>query len=208
VGGDKKLDKACAAIAEDTVLEVKTREHPWVSRGRASRWRMRSDHFAIDVTRMIALDVGASNRFTDVLLSKGAARIYAVDVGHGQLAWKLRQDPRVVVLERVNAAAPHGEGVPEDLTSSFAMRASSPRLCCRSVGAGETAGATRRADQTAIRGGPARVATVWCAIPRFPRGLRPHRGVAHRPRLEGWRDRREPDQGPEGNVEFLIHATR
>lgn len=62
------------------------------------------DRFAIDPKGLVALDVGASTGgFTDVLLSRGASRVYAVDVGHGQLAWKIREDPRVVVMERVNA---------------------------------------------------------------------------------------------------------
>src|SRR5204863_10030404 len=78
------------------------RDHPWVSRG-GVKLAFALDHFAIDVTGMTALDIGASTGgFTDVLLTKGAARVYAVDVGRGQLAWKLRQDPGVVVHEATN----------------------------------------------------------------------------------------------------------
>jgi len=82
---------------------VKGRDHPWVSRGgvklaHALEW------FRISVEGVVALDIGASTGgFTDVLLSRGAKRVHAVDVGHGQLAWKLRQDPRVIVHERLNA---------------------------------------------------------------------------------------------------------
>src|SRR5579871_4479714 len=101
--GEKKLDKAGTAIADDTPLELKGRDHPWVSRG-GIKLAHALDRFAVDVTGAVALDIGASTGgFTDVLLSHGAAKVYAVDVGHGQLAWKLRQDPRVIVLERVNA---------------------------------------------------------------------------------------------------------
>src|SRR5262249_11933672 len=111
--GERKLDKAGTAIAEDTPLEVRTKEHPWVSRG-GLKLAHALEHFAIDVTGLVALDIGASTGgFTDVLLTKGAARVYAVDVGHGQLAWKLRQDPRVVVLERVNARHLTTTEVPE-----------------------------------------------------------------------------------------------
>jgi 23S rRNA (cytidine1920-2'-O)/16S rRNA (cytidine1409-2'-O)-methyltransferase len=101
--GDKRLDKAGQRVADDAPLEVKGRDHPYVSRG-GLKLAHGLAHFHIDATDKVALDIGASTGgFTDVLLRAGARRVYAVDVGHGQLAWKLRQDPRVVVLERVNA---------------------------------------------------------------------------------------------------------
>ena len=101
--GERRLDKPGIPIAADQPLELRGQDHPWVSRG-GLKLAHALDHFAIDPARGIWLDVGASTGgFTDVLLSRGAARVYAVDVGHGQLAWKLRQDPRVVVLERTNA---------------------------------------------------------------------------------------------------------
>jgi 23S rRNA (cytidine1920-2'-O)/16S rRNA (cytidine1409-2'-O)-methyltransferase len=99
----RRLDKPGLALPEDAPLELKGQDHPWVSRG-GLKLQHGLDHFGIDPSGMTCLDVGASTGgFTDVLLSRGAARIYAVDVGHGQLAWKLRQDDRVVVLERTNA---------------------------------------------------------------------------------------------------------
>src|SRR5205085_8359392 len=99
----RRIDKAGMALAEDAELAVAGRDHPWVSRG-GIKLAFALDHFAIDPAGMVALDIGASTGgFTDVLLSKGAARVYAVDVGRGQLAWKLRQDPRVVVYEGTNA---------------------------------------------------------------------------------------------------------
>ena len=101
--GTRRIDKAGEALAADASLEVRGRDHPWVSRG-GSKLAHGLDHFAIDPAGRICLDVGASTGgFTDVLLRRGAARVYAVDVGHGQLDWSLRNDGRVVVLERTNA---------------------------------------------------------------------------------------------------------
>jgi 23S rRNA (cytidine1920-2'-O)/16S rRNA (cytidine1409-2'-O)-methyltransferase len=99
----------------DTAAEVSLREpdHPYVSRG-ALKLVRGLDAFAIDPAGKVALDIGASTGgFTDVLLRRGAARVYAIDVGYGQLAWSLRQDPRVVVLERQNARAMDLALVPE-----------------------------------------------------------------------------------------------
>ena len=74
------------------------------------------DHFDIDVTDMTVLDIGASTGgFTDCLLQRGAVRVYAVDVGHDQLAWKIRNDPRVIVLEKVNARTLSREQVPDEV---------------------------------------------------------------------------------------------
>jgi len=88
--GEERIDKPGHLLALDRPLAVRGQDHPWVSRG-----GLKLAH---------GLDVGASTGgFTDVLLTHGAAKVYAVDVGHGQLAWKLRQDPRVVVLEKTNA---------------------------------------------------------------------------------------------------------
>ena len=101
--GERRIDKSGEAIADSTAVEVRGRDHPWVSRG-GVKLSHALEHFAIDVTGFVALDIGASTGgFVDVLLTRGAARVHAVDVGRGQLAWKLRQDVRVVVHERVNA---------------------------------------------------------------------------------------------------------
>jgi 23S rRNA (cytidine1920-2'-O)/16S rRNA (cytidine1409-2'-O)-methyltransferase len=101
--GERRIDKSGESIAETTDIEIRGRDHPWVSRG-GIKLAHALDHFAIDVDGLIALDIGASTGgFTDVLLTRGAARVHAVDVGRGQLAWKLRQDKRVVVHEGVNA---------------------------------------------------------------------------------------------------------
>jgi len=111
--GERKLAKAGEMLAEDAALEVRGKDHPWVSRG-GLKLDHGLAHFGFDVTGAIALDVGSSTGgFTEVLLSGGAARVYAVDVGTNQLAWKLRQDPRVVVLEQTNARYLTSEQVPE-----------------------------------------------------------------------------------------------
>src|SRR4051812_3974022 len=111
--GERKLTKAGETLAEDAPLDVRGKDHPWVSRG-GIKLAHGLDHFAFDVTGAVALDVGSSTGgFTDVLLSRGAAKVYAVDVGTNQLAWKLRQDPRVVVLEQTNARYLTDEQVPE-----------------------------------------------------------------------------------------------
>ena len=111
--GDRRLDKPGHAVAADTPLEVRGRDHPWVSRGGVKLARA-LDRFTIDPTGRICLDVGASTGgFTDVLLTRGAARVYAVDVGFGQLAWKLRCDRRVVVLDRTNVRDLGPAQVPE-----------------------------------------------------------------------------------------------
>src|SRR5688572_5035246 len=111
--GERRIDKAGQTLPEDAPLEVRGREHPWVSRG-GVKLAHALDHFGWDVTGAVALDVGASTGgFTDVLLQRGAARVFAVDVGTNQLAWKLRKDPRVVVHERTNARYLTGETVTE-----------------------------------------------------------------------------------------------
>ena len=111
--GAQRLDKPGQAVAPDLALTVKGQAHPWVSRG-GLKLAKGLEHFAIDPAGLVCLDIGAATGgFTDVLLAHGAARVYAVDVGHGQLAWTLRQDPRVVVLERTNARYLTAREVPE-----------------------------------------------------------------------------------------------
>jgi len=111
--GTRRLDKPGALIDPNSAIDVRGREHPWVSRGGVKLAHALA-HFAIDVTDKVALDIGSSTGgFTDVLLQRGARRVYAVDVGHGQLDWKLRGDPRVVVLERVNARNLSSTEIPE-----------------------------------------------------------------------------------------------
>jgi 23S rRNA (cytidine1920-2'-O)/16S rRNA (cytidine1409-2'-O)-methyltransferase len=111
----KRIAKSGDTLAEDAPLTLKGQDHPWVSRG-GLKLEKGLAVFGIDPTGLIAADVGASTGgFTDVLLTKGAAKVYAVDVGHGQLAWKLRTDPRVVVLEKTNARHLTAEIIPDPL---------------------------------------------------------------------------------------------
>ncbi|WP_374654010.1 TlyA family RNA methyltransferase [Dongia sp.] len=99
----KRIAKAGDQLPLDAPLNVKGQDHPWVSRG-GLKLAKGIEAFGLPVAGRIAADIGASTGgFTDVLLHHGAAKVYAVDVGHGQLAWKLRQDSRVVVLEKTNA---------------------------------------------------------------------------------------------------------
>jgi 23S rRNA (cytidine1920-2'-O)/16S rRNA (cytidine1409-2'-O)-methyltransferase len=111
--GDRRIAKAGDTLPEDAPLELKGQDHPWVSRGGLKLAHALSE-FSLDPKDAVAIDVGASTGgFTDVLLAHGATKVYAVDVGHGQLAWKLRTDPRVVVLERTNARHLTAEQIPE-----------------------------------------------------------------------------------------------
>src|SRR5215216_3160522 len=111
--GGRKLAKAGEMMAEDAPLEVRGKDHPWVSRG-GIKLGHGLTHFGFDVVGATALDVGSSTGgFTDVLLSRGAVKVYAVDVGTNQLAWKLRQDPRVAVHEQTNARNLTAELIPE-----------------------------------------------------------------------------------------------
>ncbi len=109
------VSKAGAAVAPASRIEVLVPDHPYVSRG-GVKLAAALDAFGIDPADRHALDIGASTGgFTDVLLRRGAARVVALDVGHGQLDWRLRNDPRVVVREGVNARALAAEDVPADV---------------------------------------------------------------------------------------------
>jgi 23S rRNA (cytidine1920-2'-O)/16S rRNA (cytidine1409-2'-O)-methyltransferase len=113
--GERKIGKAGDMLPEDAPLDVRGKDHPWVSRG-GIKLAHGLDHFGFGVSGAVALDVGSSTGgFTDVLLSRGAAKVYAVDVGTNQLAWRLREDPRVVVLEQTNARYLTSEQVPEPI---------------------------------------------------------------------------------------------
>ena len=101
--GDRKVEKSGQQVAEDADISVKGRDHPWVSRG-GVKLAHALEHFALDPAGAVAMDIGSSTGgFTDVLLANGATHVFAVDSGTNQLAWKLRQDPRVTVLEQTSA---------------------------------------------------------------------------------------------------------
>jgi 23S rRNA (cytidine1920-2'-O)/16S rRNA (cytidine1409-2'-O)-methyltransferase len=212
-GQGKRVDKPGTALPAETLLSVAGRDHPWVSRG-GLKLIHALDHFAIDVSGLVGLDVGASTGgFTDVLLARGAARVYAVDVGHGQLAWKLRQDPRVVVHEGVNARYLSRAEIPEPidmvtcdasfigletvLPASLALTAERAQLVAlikpqfeagpRQVGKG---GVVR--DPTVHEAVCARIA-VWLEQQPGWRVL----GIAE-----------SPITGPAGNREFLLYGRK
>ncbi|AQS90976.1 hemolysin [Gluconobacter albidus] len=110
---DRRIAKAGDQLPEDAPLALKGQDHPWVSRG-GLKLIHAIEHFGLDPKGRIAIDVGASTGgFTDVLLTHGAEKVYAVDVGHGQLAWKIRSDERVIVMEKTNARALTAEQIPE-----------------------------------------------------------------------------------------------
>jgi 23S rRNA (cytidine1920-2'-O)/16S rRNA (cytidine1409-2'-O)-methyltransferase len=113
--GEQRLDKPGHEVPDDLALVLRGAGSPYVSRG-GLKLVHGLDHFHLDPTGAVALDIGASTGgFTDVLLQRGAARVYAVDVGHGQLDWRLRNDPKVVVLERTNARHLTRDLIPEPI---------------------------------------------------------------------------------------------
>jgi 23S rRNA (cytidine1920-2'-O)/16S rRNA (cytidine1409-2'-O)-methyltransferase len=208
--GEKKLDKAGTGYADDTPLEVRSRDHPWVSRG-GIKLAHALAHFAIGVDNLVALDVGASTGgFTDVLLQKGAAKVYSVDVGHGQLAWKLRQDPRVVVLERVNARYLTAAQVPEppDIVVCDASFIGLETVLPASLGVAKPRALLVALIKPQFEVGPGRVGKG--GVVRDP-AL--HQEVCERISIwltgRGWEVVgivESPIRGPEGNVEFLVYA--
>ena len=210
--GDRKVEKAGQPLPPEAPLTVKGRDHPWVSRG-GLKLDHALTHFAIDVTGQAAIDVGASTGgFTDVLLTRGAARVYAVDVGHGQLAWKLREDPRVTVLERVNARHLTAEQVPEPIDlvvcdASFIALAKVLPAALALARPGARLVALIKPQFEAGRdevgkGGVVRDPEVHARVCGAVRDWLEAAGW----RVEGIVP--SPITGPEGNVEFLVAAVR
>jgi 23S rRNA (cytidine1920-2'-O)/16S rRNA (cytidine1409-2'-O)-methyltransferase len=210
--GDRKVDKPGQALPDDAVLDVRGRDHPWVSRG-GVKLAHGLDHFGWDVEDAVAIDVGSSTGgFTDVLLTRGAVRVYAVDSGSNQLAWKLRQDPRVVVHEQTSARILTPTHIPEPLDllvcdASFIGLAKVLDVPLGFVRAGGRALALIKPQFEAGReevgkGGvvrdPAVHARVCAEVSDWftTKGWCVH-GVTE-----------SPITGPNGNVEFLIAATR
>lgn len=114
--GERRVEKAGHKVARDTPLEVRGRDHPYVSRG-GVKLAGALDAFGLDPAGLIAADFGASTGgFTDCLLQREAIRVYAIDVGYGQLADRLRRDERVIVMERTNARHLTAESLPEAVT--------------------------------------------------------------------------------------------
>jgi 23S rRNA (cytidine1920-2'-O)/16S rRNA (cytidine1409-2'-O)-methyltransferase len=210
--GEKKIAKAGDMLAEDAALEVRGKDHPWVSRG-GIKLDHGLDFFGFDVTGAVALDVGSSTGgFSDVLLSRGAARVYAVDVGTNQLAWKLRQDPRVIVHEQTNARNLTSEIVPEPVDVI---------VCDASfIGLAKVLEAPLKLARPGAR-------LVALIKPQFEAGREEvgKGGVVRDPEVhrrvceeavawvesQGWRVlgvTESPITGPEGNIEFLLGAEK
>jgi len=210
--GDRKVDKPGQQFPEETQLEVKGRDHPWVSRG-GIKLAHALDHFGWDVTGAVAIDVGSSTGgFTDVLLSKGAARVYAVDSGTNQLAWKLRQDPRVIVHEQTSARILTEAHIPEPVDiivcdASFISLAKVLEVPFRFARPGARLAALIKPQFEAGRGEVGKGGVVRDAAVHE----RVCREVSDWVAAQGWTVHgitTSPITGPEGNVEFLIGATR
>src|SRR5436309_13030788 len=209
----RRIDKAGMSLAEDAELTLAGRDHPWVSRG-GLKLVHALDHFAIDVRGLIALDIGASTGgFTDVLLTRGAARVHAVDVGHAQLAWKLRQDPRVVVHEGVNARYLSRAEIPEpvDIVTCDASFIGLATVLPAPLALAADRAALIALIKPQFEAGPKEVGKG--GVVRDPAI---HQAVCDRIAAwlgtqPGWRVvgvAESPIQGPAGNREFLIHARR
>ena len=210
--GDRKIAKAGDQLPADTAITLKGRDHPWVSRG-GIKLAHALDQWGWDVADAVAIDVGASTGgFTDVLLSKGAARIYAVDSGTNQLAWKLRQDPRVVVLEQTNARYLTTDQVPEpiDLVVCDASFIGLSKVLAAPLALAKDDARLVALIKPQFEAGPQEVGKG--GVVRDPSV---HQRVCQEVRdwVEsiGWNvvDLIEsPITGPEGNIEFLIGAER
>ncbi|WP_448664733.1 TlyA family RNA methyltransferase [Sphingomonas sp. CJ20] len=210
--GDRKVEKAGQMLPDDTLLDVRGRDHPWVSRG-GIKLAHALDHFALDVAGAVAIDVGSSTGgFTDVLLSRGAARVYAVDSGTNQLAWKLRQDPRVIVHEQTSARILTEAHIPEPVgvivcDASFIGLAkvldvplgfASPDAWLVALIKPQFEAGREEVGKGGVVRDPAVHARVCAEVAEW---------VASR----GWRVAgiaESPITGPEGNIEFLIAAQR
>ncbi|WP_427969540.1 TlyA family RNA methyltransferase [Altererythrobacter sp.] len=210
--GETKLAKPGHQLPEDAPLDVRGRDHPWVSRG-GIKLAHAIEHFGLDPAGAVAMDIGSSTGgFTDVLLQKGAGHVFAVDSGTNQLAWKLRQDDRVTVLEQTSARI---------LTTEQIDRPCNWVVCDASF-----IGLAKVLER------PLELAAPQCRLvalikPQFEVGREEvgkggvvrdpalHRRVCDEVRewleIGGWQVEgivESPIKGPEGNVEFLVSATR
>lgn len=214
--GDTRLAKAGQPIAADAPIAVRGRDHPWVSRG-GIKLAHALAHFGLDPTDAVAMDIGSSTGgFTDVLLHHGAAHVFAIDSGTNQLAWKLRQDARVTVLEQTSARvlSPEMLAIPGVAAPGWVV--------CDASFIG-----LRKVLEVPLTLAARPTRLVALIKPQFEvgRGEVGKGGVVRDPALharvcdevqawlsgEGWRIdglTQSPITGPEGNIEFLIAAAR
>lgn len=210
--GEVKIDKPGHQLAEDAALDVRGRDHPWVSRG-GIKLAHALEHFGLDPAGATAMDIGSSTGgFTDVLLTHGADHVFCVDSGTNQLAWKLREDPRVTVLEQLSARL---------LTREHIDRPCNWVVCDASF-----------ISLAKVLEVPLQLAATPCQLvalikPQFEVGREEvgKGGVVRdsalharvREEVRGWIEglgwtvqgiTESPITGPQGNVEFLIAATR
>lgn len=210
--GERRIEKAGQSLADEAPLEVRGRDHPWVSRG-GIKLDHGLRHFGWSGEGLVAIDVGSSTGgFTDVLLNQGAERVYAVDSGTNQLAWKLRSDDRVVVHERTNARHLTAEEIPEP-ADMIVCDASFISL--------------RKVLETPLKFSRPGSRLVALIKPQFEAGKEEvgKGGVVRDPAIhdrvcaevsdwltaQGWDVvgiTASPIKGPQGNVEFLIGAER
>ena len=208
--GDRRVEKAGQLVPAAAALAVKGLDHPWVSRG-GLKLDHALTHFALSPAGRVCLDIGASTGgFTDVLLTRGAARVYAIDVGHGQLAWKLRSDPRVAVRERTNARhlvmeEPAGALVCDASFIGLRTLLPAPLAAC-APGAWAVAlikpqfeAGPESVGKNGVVRDPAVHEAVCAQIAEWWAGLAGWTVLGVEP---------SPITGPEGNREFLIAASR
>lgn len=210
--GERKLAKAGEMLAVDAVLDVRGKDHPWVSRG-GLKLDHGLQHFGIDVAGAVAMDVGSSTGgFTDVLLTRGSTKVYAVDVGTNQLAWKLRQDARVVVLEQLNARALTAAHIPEamDIIVCDASFISLAKVLDVPLGFAREGAHLVALVKPQFEAGRAEVGKGGVV-----RDAEVHQRVCDAAvqwaEAKGWRVlgvTPSPITGPEGNVEFLLGAVK
>jgi 23S rRNA (cytidine1920-2'-O)/16S rRNA (cytidine1409-2'-O)-methyltransferase len=209
--GERKIAKAGDMLAEDAPIEVRGRDHPWVSRG-GIKLAHGLDHFGWDVTGNVAMDVGSSTGgFTDVLLTRGAALVYAVDSGTNQLAWRLRQDPRVIVLEQTSARILTPDHIPKpvDLIVCDASFIGLAKVLERPLTFAKPGARLLALIKPQFEAGRAEVGKG--GVVRDPAvHARVCEEVSAWLTGAGWAVygiRQSPITGPEGNIEFLIAAT-
>jgi 23S rRNA (cytidine1920-2'-O)/16S rRNA (cytidine1409-2'-O)-methyltransferase len=210
--GEKRVAKAGDLLPEDAPLEVRGRDHPWVSRG-GVKLDHGLTHFGFDVTDAVGLDVGSSTGgFTDVLLSRGAAKVYAIDVGTNQLAWKLRQDPRVIVHEQTNARYLDASLVPEpvDVVVCDASFIALSKVLGPALGVGRPGAKLVALIKPQFEAGREEVGKGGVV-----RDQSVHQRVCDAAvewvASQGWAVlgvTESPITGPEGNVEFLLGAVK